>query len=629
MISSGNVFIEKLNAFIDAKLDDPTFSVDDMCQTLGISRSQLHRILKEQTELSVSIYIRKRRLLAAKQLLISSNLRISEISDAVGMTNPQNFSAYFTDEFGLSPSEFRRTGLPTLTEIPLSLPAPVLFPPKPVADVLPTKPSFRPHRWVVVGLVLVVLLGMGSLVWWRLGGVWQTTTPKQAVPSLAVLPFVNLGPANTSPACEGILNEVHSSLARWKALRVIARSSSDQYRDTRKSTWQIGDKLQATHLLKGSMLQTGDQIMIKVELLRATDDIQLWKNTYRAPYQNLFEVTDQLIRDVAAQSKVEGQGKTSLAHPQNLAAYNLFLQGKQLMVSRSEADLLASIDRFNQTLRLDSTFADAQASKAAAYLLLPGSGEAESDRNRAVAERTARLALQLDSTNGTAYGVLGSSYHNALHWQSAEKAFRTGLENNPNNAQLNYWYSLLLRSVGRVSEALYYSTQAIALDPLHPVYMGGHIVNCISANQFDLARAGLANGRGLFDQSYSFLFATAYFQISQHDYNRAAASFEKALIQNPDDTGQLPLLMYCEAKRGNSSRALRFLRQLPQTPRADYERAVVYAGLNQTDSSLSFLKKAADGGYFYRDTKVMPVFTPYHRHPTFRAIRRQFNLPEN
>lgn len=108
MLGSGPVFIEKLSAFIDANLDNSAFSVDTICQTLGISRSQLHRLVKDQTELSTSLYIRKRRLLAARHLLVSTDLRISEIGDVVGITNAQNFSTYFTEDLGSSPTEFRK-----------------------------------------------------------------------------------------------------------------------------------------------------------------------------------------------------------------------------------------------------------------------------------------------------------------------------------------------------------------------------------------------------------------------------------------------------------------------------------------------------------------------------------------
>ena len=641
MIStSDHVLIEKLNRLIDDNLDKPAFSIDAICQTLGISRSRLHRTIKEQTDLSTSLYIRKRRLLKANHLLLTTDLRISEICDTVGITNPQNFSTYFTEEFRISPTEFRKLHQSQSLVAENTLQPAWVAQPVPEVPLLPSPtqatqrranhPRFWPRRRLASGSLVagfLILVGAGLYGWLRPQP--ESRSAKPTGNSIAVLPFTNLGLADTNPACEGILSELHASVSLVKNLKVIARSSSDQYRDTQKTVWQIGDELQVANLLKGSILKTADQLQIKVEIISTQDDIRLWVKTYRAAYQDIFRLTDQIVRDVAGQLKLtlnaSASEKLALARTQNLDAYNALLQGQQLLISRKNADLLAGISRFDRALALDSTFAEAYALKAVAYYLLQGSGKPD-DR---LTEESALKSIRLDPTNSTAYGVLGSLYHSTYQWQASENAFRIALQHNPNDAQANYWYSLLLRTMGRPDEAVHYSTQAIALDPLHPIMMGGHIVNCAFANRFDLARAGIETGRGLFDKSFAYQWAKAFYWMAQADYGRAAAYFQQALTLNPDDNGQTPILMYCEAKRGNRPKAIRFLRELTATtPRADYERAVVYAGLAQADSSLYFLKKAADGGYLYRDTKAMPVFRPYHSHPVFKAVMRQYKLPE-
>lgn len=96
-----------LNQLIDDNISNPAFSTDMICHELGLSRSQLHRHIKEQTHLSVTLFIRQRRLEKAKDLLLMSSLRISEVADLVGIANPQNFSKYFTEAFAVIPTEFR------------------------------------------------------------------------------------------------------------------------------------------------------------------------------------------------------------------------------------------------------------------------------------------------------------------------------------------------------------------------------------------------------------------------------------------------------------------------------------------------------------------------------------------
>ena len=635
MLKTDNTLLERLNRLIDDNLDNPTFTIDTICQALGTSRSHLHRTVKESTENSTSHYIRKRRLLRAKALLTGSDLRIAEICDAVGINNPQNFSTYFTEEFHISPTQFRKQYVRTIP------PEPDLKKEVPLYDaLLPTKPENLPENplvpflgfpqrpWIYASFAAILLVVVGTCSYFvlKLRSEQPASPP---VSSLAVLPFVNLGNAEGNPACASIMDNIYTSVAHLDNLKVIARASSDKYKNTQKGVLQIGEALRVAYVLKGDFLKTGDQVQIKINIIGTQDGAPTWTKKYSGHYNDLFQLTDQIVADVARQLKLTTAVGKVLAHTQNIEAYNDFLQGRQLLVSRLVPDLRASLSRFDQALALDSTFAEAWAQKAVAYHLLLGSGEMDTPTLNRLTEANALQAIRLDPTSSTAYGVLGSLYYSTYQWQASENAFRIALQHNPNDAQVNHWYALLLRTTGRIDEAVHYSTQAITLDPLHPIFLSVYISNCSLAHRFDLARAGIKTGQGLFDRSFAYQMSLAYYWLCQSNYGRAAADFRQAIVLNPDDRGQVPILVYCEAKRGNRQQARLFIRELTATTaRSDYERAVVYAGLEQADSSMHYLKKAAEGGYFYRDTKVMPVFRPYHKTLAFRAVLRRYNLAD-
>ncbi len=201
------------------------------------------------------------------------------------------------------------------------------------------------------------------------------------------------------------------------------------------------------------------------------------------------------------------------------------------------------------------------------------------------------------------------------------------MRHNPNDAQANYWYSLLLRTLGRLDEALTYSTRARALDPLYPVILTGHVFNCTYAGRFDLADQTLAEGRLLFGDTFLYTFAQALNALAKNDYAGAATAYRRVLQQNPGFTTQWPSLFYCEARLGQPARVRAYLATQPETPRICYNKAVVCAGLGDRANCLRYLKYAADDGFIYRDLLVFPVFRPYHREPAFRAILRQYHLP--
>jgi signal transduction histidine kinase/DNA-binding response OmpR family regulator/ligand-binding sensor domain-containing protein len=100
-------FVLKLRTTIEAHLTNPELSVDTLCQQLGMSRTTLHLKITALTGMSVSRYVRSLRLRKAQELLSSSGLNISEVAYAVGFDNPKYFSRVFSEEFGVSPANYR------------------------------------------------------------------------------------------------------------------------------------------------------------------------------------------------------------------------------------------------------------------------------------------------------------------------------------------------------------------------------------------------------------------------------------------------------------------------------------------------------------------------------------------
>ncbi len=101
-------FLYQVETILEYHLHDESFGITELCEELGISRVHLHRKLKAASEKSASHYIRSFRLHRAKELLESTNLRVSEVAGEVGFRNIPYFSSSFLDEFGHSPKETRR-----------------------------------------------------------------------------------------------------------------------------------------------------------------------------------------------------------------------------------------------------------------------------------------------------------------------------------------------------------------------------------------------------------------------------------------------------------------------------------------------------------------------------------------
>lgn len=324
MISSDEAFILKLKSLIDTNLSETSLSTDTICREMGVSRSSLHRLVKEHTGLSVTLFIRQCRLEKAKFLLKTTELRIVEIAELIGMSNPQNFSKYFTEAFSVSPTKFRKQEPESDPFTPKSVPA--LADTVPIADpestsqpdeATPVTVRKQGYRYLMPGLVLTVLAGLALYVWLRFSNqLHGSRMPWEADKSIAILPFKNMGPVDTGPIVEGITDDLHTVLSLVDSLKVIARTSSDQYLNTKKTVWQIGDELKVANLLKGSVLKNGNQLQVKLELIRTNDDIRLWTKTFSGPYNDLFRLTDQMGQDVLQQLNPSAAQRTqSVSRP--------------------------------------------------------------------------------------------------------------------------------------------------------------------------------------------------------------------------------------------------------------------------------------------------------------------------
>ena len=100
-------FVDQLRSIVLTHYQDEEFGINELCEAIGFSRSQLHNKVKASTGMSTSIYIRFIRLEKAKELLENSDLNISEIAYEVGFKDPSYFSRLFNEVYGIAPSRLK------------------------------------------------------------------------------------------------------------------------------------------------------------------------------------------------------------------------------------------------------------------------------------------------------------------------------------------------------------------------------------------------------------------------------------------------------------------------------------------------------------------------------------------
>lgn len=629
MNRSDSEIIEKLTRLIENNVSNSELSLEAVYKELGVSKTRLHRIVKEKTQLSTTLYIRSIRLDKAKALLDSSNLRITEIAGLVGIDSPQNFSKYFIQAYGISPTDYRKSknDLPIPQEVEVVV-GEVLLPEE---TLTPPSSPMTCRNWVVVGLIIMVIIAGG--VFW---GMLKSSTANASddyLPyfdnSVAILPFKSL---NQNPAlADGILNGLHSSLSLIENLKVIAQGSTNQYRDTNKTNGQIGKELGVVYLLKGTVKEQDTAIEIELTLIRAQDEHQVWSQQFKGDLSQLFRLKNEMIQGIVAQLKQKISPallqELERVPTQNQEAYQEFLLGRTLCLTRTKEKLLESILRFDKALALDSTFAEAQAYKASASLFLGNMGYRELQPSMELAEEQALKAIQLDEHNSTAYATLGNIYRGRFRWKQAKTAYEISLKYRPNDAQTVYWYSLLLRTTGQLNESVRYSTKARLLDPLYPVILAGHILNCVYSGRDDLAQKAIADGKLIFDDSFVYYMARGEYELHHNRFDKALKEFTKMEQLNPNMKYGNVSSAYCAARLGNPAPTRTLLNKMGNQAQDFVSKSMLYAGLGQKDSSLICLEKAASMGRVSSEILVTPMYIAIRKEPRFQAVLKKFGLP--
>jgi adenylate cyclase len=610
-------FISRLNDLLDRQLENADFSIEQACRELGVSRSQLYRLVKEQEATSLSLYIRKRRMLKAEHLLKTSDLRVGDIAHAIGIDSPQTFTKYFTQEFGVSPSEYRRKQ-PEIV-------APVSEPASGRVEIPKRSHILRRFRWEILTLLVI-----GTLLAWMAYTLLNPTDASNETDStIAVLPFAYRGDPADSLLAEGLADQVHASLASLRGLSVISRRSSSLFRNSRKPLPEIARELGVNYLLVGVVTLREGTLDVNVELVKAPDDRTLWTRTFTGNVEGSIGFMNTTARHITAELNQrlsdDESSRLNQKPTTNPQAYSFYLRARQLAQSRSHEKILMSLELYDKALALDPTFADALASRAVAHNLLITYGGKEGRKYLRFSERDALAAIRLDSRNATAYAALANGYWLQGKWEQALTTFEIALRHSPNDAYITYLYSILLRSLGRFDEAIRYGDRAVLLDPLYPTVLAGHIGNYSYAGRFEEAWGLIREYEPSLRDFHVYYFVRGFYFLNRQEPQEALREFMKADAMNPSMEYQA-MIAYCQARLGKSTAAEGLLRTLPETPEQYRVRSVLYAGLGDADRCLRYLQLSATWGLIPEYLKVSPIYAFLHPDPRFQALLRQLGL---
>jgi len=324
------------------------------------------------------------------------------------------------------------------------------------------------RSWRVIAAVAVALLT--AAVWGLL-----TFLGGPTYESLAVLPPTNL---MNDPEQEYLVQGMHNALIselQRAGVMVIARTSVLQYENTQKPAREIAAELGVDALIESSVFRAGDSVEMEVRLVDGRTEQYVAEPISRggelrdvmALYRNL---SSAIAAEIHAALTPQTEAYLASARPVDPEVYEAYLRGQFHCWRLTPTDLDQAFEYFQRALRLDSTYAPAQAGIAWVWF---GRGQFGLVRPREAAAHgsaAARQALALDSTLAEVqYAAALVRIWQEWDWEGGEAAFRKAIEINPNYADARLSYAGFLAQMERPDEARVQIERALELDPFNPM----------------------------------------------------------------------------------------------------------------------------------------------------------------
>ena len=457
-------------------------------------------------------------------------------------------------------------------------------------------------------------------------------------PSIAVLPFLDMSPEKDQEYfCDGLTEEIISTLSRVEGLRVVSRMSSFQYKGKEFDLRQVGQQLNVRTILEGSIRKAGNKVRISVQLTNVSDGFLLWTEKFEREIKDIFEIQDEIAQAIVKALKIKLIGKKDEKiyknYTENVEAYSDYLRGRYHWNKRTSDAVKRSIDYFNLAIEKDQQYALAFAGLADAYIILGLYGALPPKFVMPKAKAAAQDALEIDQELAEAHTSLGciKSVFD-WDWEGAEKELKQGIDLNPNYALAHHWYAInYLTSMGRFEEAVEEIKKALDLDPISLVINTTVGLVYYFASEYEKAK-------DIFLQTLEVEsnFAMAHFFLGQtytqkKEYDKALVEFEEANQLFGGSTNMLATYGTTEALAGKKGDATSMLESLLSTSKEEYvsayDIAMIYTGLGDIDQAFNWLEKAVEEhSYLLIYLNVDPILDPLRSDKRFNTIQKKMSL---
>jgi TolB-like protein/class 3 adenylate cyclase len=473
-------------------------------------------------------------------------------------------------------------------------------------------------------LFAMVAIGIGFWVFSQ----WKPLTTT-GIESLAVKPLENLsGDVNKNYFADGMTDELTTKMSQIGALkRVISRSTMMKYRQSSKSSAEIARELNVAAVVEGSVVLSGDQARISVQLIEAATDKNLWTESYTRNIANIVSLQNEVALAIAnaIALKLTPKEKARLARGRvvNPQAYDYYLRAKGTTGASNEA-VDSRIEMLEKAVSLDGMFAEAYSELSVTYYAKGYFFDAANKQWEIKAEEAVTKALQLNPDLPAALlarSELLFSPSSGFQFEEMITEIRRALAVAPNFGEARAFLGAIYFHVGLHDEALQEFKRADELTPGSAeikFHLG--LVALLQGHYSDAAPILEANLNGMPRNFAEHMLASALLYSGRTD--EARARVDNARAQSKDEGGILTATQALfSAIAGDKTRAKEKINEaiaLGQGFGHFHHTSLViasaYVWMDEPELAMKWLNYTAENGY--------PNLTWFERDPNLDKLRK-------
>jgi TolB-like protein/Tfp pilus assembly protein PilF len=441
--------------------------------------------------------------------------------------------------------------------------------------------------------------------------------------TIVVVPFADLTAGrNLEYFCKGLRDEIVHHLTRFPNLRILVSDAADA---------------NGALTITGSVRSSGQRLRVTAQLIDGTSGSYIWSESLDATLDDAIRGQEQVAGSIIKKLELElgdrGPSTGSRRPTENLAAHNLYLQGRYHLNQRTEEGLRKALDFFEKALVEDAQYALAHSGLADAYGLLAHYGVLGPAEVWTKAAASAAAAVMLDEHSAEAHTSLAHVRSTQdWDWVGAEREFQRAIAANPRYATGHHWYATsCLAPLGRLDEARDEILIAQSLDPVSSIVARDVAVMHFYRRDFETALEQCDHTIELNPHFAPAYWILGVIQEQRKDFDESAAAFQRAVHLSPETPRMHAALGRTFALSGRRKQALEIVSKLETYARQRYvsplEFAWIQFALGENDLGFKWLAKAGeDRSFDILSIKVDPRFDPFRDDRRFVALAKQLGV---